>query len=428
MSIAMHTAMLAPFRDIFEEHVNEAAWLWQQRAQAVISSNHTPSTIKKLETRLQHHLSGLQVSPCDAWHFCTESMATFEDGGEMFVMAVVAFNSADTAKIKTATEMALCNDNAFKGFTSALAWLGGNIVHPWIKRFLCSKTLKHQHLAITACSLRREDPGSYLNALLRRTDDVVHEPLYTRALRLVGELKRHDLLLILRRISQEAISQGHADRLFWSCWSRRLLGDSTADNALKAIVISANTHQMRAMDMALRCLPVREARQWISELAQEAKQVQQVIHACAILGDSHAIDWLITQMNNHSTAQLAGLAFTVITGVDLVAHTLTQSTTNPLNPSEAENDDELSDDEAGDDNAHLPWPDPKKVSLYWRQLSTRFTPGQRYFFGAPPNVESITAILAHGSQTQRQAAALEYALLDPAHAYPNSQAKVGTQV
>ena len=408
--------LFAPFNDIFEEHVDEASWLWFTRTVAVTRPEHNLITIKKIEQRLHNHLTAFRISPDYAWGYCQENFASLEDAEILFVMASIALQSGDVAKVNTVLK-ALHNSDitTLKGFTSALAWQPPTVNRPWISGLLRSSPLIHQYLAIATCSLQREDAGDYLATLLGSDKLWAYQPLCHRALRLVGELKRHDLLPLLQRLSYSDFIKADHDSLFWVNWSRVLLGDSTALPALKPAVMTAGAQQARAIAMAFRCLPLQDSHRWIDTLAKTRDQSRETIQAIATLGDPQAIEWLIERMREPGHERLAGQAFTTITGIDLVREGLTK-------PSPA---DDMDDDDAEiSDDDHLPWPDVDKVMTCWQQIRHRFTPGQRVFLGLPPDAQHLTTVLTHGSQFYRQSAALEYALLQPDNAYVNTKAKV----
>jgi len=401
---------MTPFCDIFEEHVDEAAFLWMLRSSSVSQSQTTQQKLAKLESRLHKHLAGLQVSPDDAWFFCSEAIERFEQIGEAFVMAVIAFESKTTSKIQIAIERGMSNAETFKGLTAAFGWLPADISQHWIKRLLASNVLEHQHLAIAACSIRRNNPGEALEKILTQCQE--HKPLYTRALRLVGELKRHDLLSTLEPIVNQASRADNADDIFWASWSSVLLGQHAALTPLKNTVMTNGKHQSRAIELAFSALPIPQAQQWIEELAQDTQQICHVIQAVAVLGNSHAIDWLIEQMEDATLSRQAGEAFTRITGVDLEQQQLIQKRTQ-----------DKSDDENPDENDNdLLWPDREKIADFWQQIHPQFSPGHRYFLGQPLETAHLTTVLQRGIQGHRQAAAMALALHNPEHAYVNTEA------
>lgn len=406
-----------PYRDIYEQFANDAAFLWLLRSVALSQSNYNHADLIELEHRLESQLDGLMTAPDDAWEIC-EAALELNQASEVFAASVLAFRSLDINKIQRAVEAGLASPQGFKGLTSALAWLPDRICHSWIKKFLTSKDLNHKHLAIAACSTRREDPRDYLTAILQREDCLEYIPLYARSLRLIGELKRRDLSSAL----PPAMQSDHPDIIFWSTWSAVLLGDRSAVNRLHPFTQTVNPYQQRAIDLAFRTLPIEDARRWIGQLASQPQQSRQVIKATAALGDPHAVNWLIAQMRIPNSSRLAGEAFTLITGIDLEQHKLAL-TELPNLDHQLPNDDPDDENVAINEDDRLPFPDVDKVAAVWQKYQQRFVAGQRYFMGSNLTAEHLSNIYNTGNQRQRKAAALELSLLQPNQFLLNYAAK-----
>jgi len=394
----------AAYRDIYERYVDDASFLWVLRSVVVNQPHYFPEDLVELEQRIQAQLDGLMTSLELGWEVC-EAALSMEEPGEVFTATITAIRSHDMAKIQRAVEVGLANPQATPGLISALGWLPAELVQPWIDKFLAGKDLRHKYLGVAACSVRRHNPSEALTYILERDDCRQFPPLYARALRLAGELRRQDLMpaIQIARTTEDPLLR------FWSRWSAVLLGDRSELLDLQPFVLRAGPLQRRAVELAFRVLPVDQGREWVSALAKDPAQARTVIRATGILGDPNAVNWLIGKMTDPVVARLAGEAFTNITGIDLERHQMTQEA-----PSEAESipNDATSDDHVGlDEDENLPWPDVEKVAGLWRRHGQHFLVGRRYFLGGPLNPDWLNAKLAHGNQRQRHAAALELALL-----------------
>lgn len=358
-------------------------------------------------------------SPELGWSVCEAALASAAPD-EVFTAAVAAFSSGDVKKIKQVVDAGLRNDKTFNGLVSALGWLAPELVTPWIDRFLLSNELDHKHLGVAACSVRRHDAGDYLSHILSREDCLQHKKLHARALRLIGELRRRDLMPALIR----AMASDDPDIAFWANWSAILLGDKSAVSKIERYLLNGGKHQQRALQIAFRVLPVDQARQRIAVMAQDEKLGRAVIQATAALGDPHAVNWLIQKMAEPATAKIAGEAFTLITGIDLKQNGLINA--HPPELESGPNDDPQDENVAMDEDDNLPWPDAVKVAQLWQQQGRNFTVGQRYFMGQAITVPWLLTQLQQGKQRQRDAAALELALSDPTQRFYNTQGKVAT--
>ncbi|MDX2505191.1 MAG: TIGR02270 family protein [Gammaproteobacteria bacterium] len=404
------------YRDIYEQFFDDASFLWILRSIAVEQPHYNAADLHELEQRIEAQLDGLMTAVEDAWEICLQGFE-LEEPGEVFTATVIAFRSHDISKIQKAIEVGLSNDDTTKGLISAMGWLPGKLVHPWIKKFFTSKDLNHKYLALAACSVRRENPGEYLNKILDRDDCKQHEKLYSRALRLIGEIRRQDLMPYLNaamNLEQENIR-------FWSSWSAILLGNRTAVSNLESYVFKAGRYQMNAINIAFRVLPIEQARKWISKLVADKSQSRIVIKATGILGDPHAVNWLITKMREPAEARLAGEAFTLITGINLEESQLSVEASPEFL---AQADDETGDDVTLDEDENLPWPDPEKVSAIWINQGKNFIAEKRYFMGKQIQPDLLVDKLANATQRQRHAAAIDLALTESPMTLQNTRSRI----
>lgn len=421
-AIPSQVATVNPYRDIYEQFAEDASFLWLLRSIAVNQPHYTPEDLTGLEQRITAQLDGLMTAPEEAWEIC-HAATERQEPGEAFTAAVLAFRSLDVTKIQRAVEAGFAGEIPFKGLVSALGWLPGRLCHSWIKRFLTSKNFDHKYLAIAACSVRREDPREYLTSIFQRPDCVAHRNLYARSVRLVGELKRSDLMPALR-IAMRADDPG---LVFWANWSAILLGDGSAVQNLRPFVLqSESAYQAKAIQLAFRALPVREGREWVSRLAADPEQIRNVVKATAALGDPHAVDWLISRMRDPALSRLAGEAFTMITGIDLEEQGLALDGLPDLD-GQFPNEDPEDGNVALDEDENLPFPDVAKIAAVWEKYRHRFVAGQRHFLGKAPESDFLRSCLAEKGQRLRQAAAMELALLEHDQYLINTSARISEQ-
>ena len=405
------------YGEIFDQFADNASFLWLLRSIAVEQPHYSKEDVQELEQRIDAQLDGLMTSIEQSWPVCLEALE-LQEPGETFTAAILAFRSHDVKKIQAAIEAGLVNEETEKGLISALGWLPAKLVQGWLEKFLSSKDLNHKYLAVAACSVRRQNPGEALTRILDRDDCRQHEKLYCRALRLIGEIRRQDLMPYLNA----AMDSEQADICFWSNWSGILLGNHSAVENLKSYVFTENHHQQKSVDIAFRVLPIEKSRLWIAELGKDSNQSRAVIKATGVLGDPHAVNWLISKMELPADSRLAAESFTNITGIDLEQNDLinSNSASLPLHPNDDPDDDDISLDE--DEN--LPWPDVEKIKTIWINHGRNFIAGQRYFMGRNIEPELLKNKLLTAKQRQRHAAALELALIDSNVPLPNTRAKV----
>lgn len=404
------------YRDIYSQYVEVSSFLWLLRSIAVNRPQYTSADIQNVEQRIEYQLDGIMSSIEMGWSACEEGLAIGEPG-EIFTASVIAIRSHDTGNIRDAVEKGLETPEATQGLISALGWLPSHLVNPWIGKFLNGKDLRHKYLGVAACSVRRMDPGEILASILKREDCRQHEMLFSRALRLIGELRRQDLMPVVA-----AAAKADSDVVkFWAAWAAIMLGNKNAVEAIKPVVFAPGPCHALAIQLVFRVLPVVLARSWISEMAKIKDLERSVIIATGVLGDPHAVNWLIAKMGDPKLACVAGESFSLITGADLeqLQMTVTSPVGAPRDLTEETDDADVSLDPDED----LPMPDQQKMTLLWQRHGQNFIVGQRYFLGRPITVELLKDHVANGFQRQRHAAALELALIDSESRLVNTRAR-----
>jgi uncharacterized protein (TIGR02270 family) len=402
------------FQGVLEQYLDNASFLWILRSIAINQPHYNSEDLHELELRIDAQIDGLMLSADAAWNLC-DKLIEQHDAGEVFVAAIIAFRSHDTLRIQRVVDSALKDYQATKALVSALSWLPAPLVHNWLEKFINSKNFAHKYLALAVFGARRENPGELLTRILQREDCQADVRLYSRALRLVGELRRQDLMPVLMTSAKSEDSEIR----FWAIWSAILLGKHDLVDHLLPVILREGPNQYRALELAFRVLDIDKARGVISRLSKDQQQSRAVIRACAVLGDPHAINWVIEKMSDQSCARLCGEAFSQITGVNLENNGLTRDISNEDRLSELEESEDIEMDE--DEN--LPWPDVEKVKSAWIAQGHRFISGRRYFMGNEISLEHLKEKLETANQRQRHAAALELALIDSSQCLVNTQAR-----
>lgn len=404
-----------PYQEIFDQYVDVASFLWVLRSLAVHRPHYSLQDILKLEQRIQAQLDGLMTSIDDGWRACDKGLEIGE-AGEVFTATVFAIRSHDMGHIRTAVEIGLSNDDSEKGLVSAMGWLPDNLANPWVDRFLNGKELRHKYLGIAACGVRRHDPGEILTTISTRDDCREHSKLYARLIRLIGELRRQDLLPVVL----QSLSSDDTDIKFWAAWSSILLGEKKGLKVIKPFIFEDTPYKKRAIDIAFRALTVDMARNWISEMAARKVEEKYIIRATSVLGDPHAVNWLINKMSKPMLSRVAGEAFSMITGADF--EKLGMVVKDEEAGEEAVDDgDEVSVNYDLDDD--LTQPDTQKVVRLWQQYGKNFIVGKRYFMGRPIDQTILNQSLIYGLQRQREFAAMELAMIESGQPLVNTSAR-----
>lgn len=395
----MKTPIIKP---IIEQHAEEAAFLWLLRDVAVYEPHYSLKDLVHLDDRVEAHIDGLRIAGDVGWDICKAAL-TLEEPGEIFTAAVLAFEGDKGMRVDDVIRVAVNSPETWRALVSAMGWISENDYQRWMPSLASANSSEYRRLAIAASAIRRDDPSGALNDALKDGD-----PRYqARALRAVGELKRQDLLPILR---QHFTSDDFLCR-FWAAWSALLLGDQSALEVIKPFVCVDSIFQKRVLQLALRVMDHTSSQLWLKELAKQPEMLRYVLIGTGVIGDPLYVPTLIKQMESPDVARVAGEAFTMITGVDLAYDDLEGEWPQGFEAGPTENSDDDNVDMDADED--LPWPEPVLVQKWWDKNQHRFQANRRYLVGEPISQFHCDHVLKNGMQRQRYAAALELALTQP---------------
>ncbi|VUD40400.1 hypothetical protein TDB9533_00187 [Thalassocella blandensis] len=403
----------ALFTHLQEQHVDEAALLWGQRAYALKQVGSDMARIAKLERRIDSHLRCIKLHESHAWPF-VERNAQEGDASDLFVMSILALIAKDGEKFETVLSMLRESLSLLPGVASALGWLPAGTIErlllPKLRYWKNSGDVLLQHLFLLACSVRRITPEINFSLMKAAPESVEEADMYARAARLAGEMKLHEA----KKRLAIWLQSDHLPLQFWSAWSLVLLGDELGLNRLLTLSLTPNEYQFEAINLSARRLPLAAAQDLVRSLAKNKTQTPQAILAVSALGLVDSMDWLHARMSDPKFGYLAGHAFNMITGIDLVREELyfTQ--------------DKSEDDEVMplDGFEQLPCPDPVAIAKHWNTVSNRFVEKHRYLCGHRIADMPFNNIVASGLQGHRRAAAIEWACSTVTRVLPNINNKV----
>jgi uncharacterized protein (TIGR02270 family) len=389
---------------IIDQHAEEAAFLWLLRHNAVYAPHYNLKDLAKLDGRVEAHVDGLRIAGDYGWEVCRNNLEINEPG-EVFAAGILVLEGNDIERINSVYRTVETVPNTLNALISAFGWVEPHHLQGKVNGLLVSKMPLWRQVGIAACAIHRVDPGDFLDQAIQDDDS----QLRARALRAVGELGRIDLMQsLLKQVSDEDSAIG-----FWAAWSSVLLGDrGRALSSLQTRIIEGSEFSLKAMSVVLRVLGLQEVKALLKVLVQSGDRTREAIIGVGISGDSSYMLWLIKQMEVPELAKIAGESFSFISGVDIAYEDLDGEL--PKNfaagPTENPEDEEV----AMDPDEDLPYPDPLLIDRWWKQHQRNFLPSVRCLSGKPVSEPQCQAVLRTDKQRQRQAAALELSLMQPA--------------
>ena len=196
-------------------HVEEAAFLWLIRDEAVRAPHYLLWELAKLDDRVEAHIDGLRIAAKPGWEIVKTALDEIGEPGEVFAAGVLAFENGEPEKIQQVIEVGTATPEASRGLISALGWLPYEQASKHIQALLTGESLIAKRVGLAAAAIHRRNPGPAL-PLAYRSDDPL---LKARAFRAAGELGLVSTQVVL---NANITAKDPAVR-FWAAWSSTLL-------------------------------------------------------------------------------------------------------------------------------------------------------------------------------------------------------------
>ena len=292
---------------VVDQHAEEAAFLWTQRGEAVVSPQYKLRHLARLDERVEAHLDGLRVAGSAGWN---TALAQVEGGpGEVFAASSIAFETGNPEQVNKVIELGHSDPALTRGVISALGWMQSDSAVREAKKLIAAHDPEVRRSGIAGMAIQRVDPGPVLVIAIQDPNS----RLAGRSMRAAAELGRNDLVpTMLGRLSDS-----DETCRFWAAWSVIRLGKQSLEalDVLRTVSDGGGPLATRAVDLVVRTMAVKESHTWRRQLARRSSRLS--VLAGGAIGDPSVIPELIVQMQDPELARLAGYAFSLITGIDL---------------------------------------------------------------------------------------------------------------
>ena len=405
--------------EIISSHVDEAGSLFERRGALLDGAQVRLKDIQRtFDDRIAAHLDALAVADEHAWQFCQASLDE-PSRGAVCTAAVRALEDNRPDRLEKLFALIGAIPEMRMGLVWALGWVARDRLQGLGARLIDSQDPLKRAIGIAACSMHRVDPGLASGVWVTDVDTAVR----ASALGLVGEVGCDAAVPACAR----ALNDADSECRFWAAWSSGVMGNrGAALDILTNAGFTPGPHRRAAFRLTLQAMSPSDAHRVLKQVAQDPADKRWLIEGSGVSGDPVYLPWLLKRMRETPLARLAGEAFSLITGIDLVDDRLDSKT--PAGAETRSNVD-MEEDEGSvmDVDEGLPLPDVAKVEAWWEANATRFQKGARYFMGAPVTREHCIDVLKNGYQRQRILAAHYLCLLDPGTPLFNTSAPAWRQ-
>jgi uncharacterized protein (TIGR02270 family) len=389
------------FEHIIEQHVDDAAFLWELRDRAADSPGYQRADLAELDERVEAHLDALRVAGDPAWELCWKRYR-LDDAGEQFAVAQLALGAAAWGRFAALLNRLGGAGRVPRGLISALGWTPWEVVADGVVAMWDGANPPELvALGLAAAAAHGRDPGRALDHALRSPAIVLRR----RALRVAASLGRADLC----DVASVSLGADDAEERFWAAWACALLGRRDAWRPLwDAAATRGERLAGRARGLAICVAPARDAALLLGELCARPERAHVI--AAAVAGDGASLPWLLERLDDPSLARLAAWAIATITGVEIAGDLVGGA---PEGFAGGPSDDPDDDDVAMDPDDDLAWPAVAALRARTAGYRERWPAGARFLSGHHRSDVLLRPLLERGSQLVRWCAALDLALLGP---------------
>jgi uncharacterized protein (TIGR02270 family) len=368
----MATSPRAFLIELYEEYLEEASFLYEQRRTLFENPEVSWKKIGEFEERLEAHIDGLIVGDKLALEVCKRHAAE-GDAGELFACVCAFCRQRNRDLVLDALEQ-LDPDNAEKALAISDA-LKYELPDEWVPDLLVllnSGDPKFAPVLARAFGYRRIAAGTQLMTAVQRCTAQALPHLIWALGRLRFAAANEQLLDYLRTDDAPARSASALALLRNGEW-----------RAAQICIDEARSHPWPVLALGLS--GSRRALRPLTELMGQGPRPDCVI-AVGLLGDPASIPLLVSALQNAETAKAASFALESITGAGLCETVFV--------PDEVDEDEgDRGDGRPFGDNVTRLSQQPEDWDRWWHANQTRFTSGVRYRHGEPMSPEQLVQLV-----------------------------------
>jgi len=387
--------------DLYEEHLDEAAWLWREWEAALDSAVHAIGDVAVgPEERLLAHLDGLVLGGAPVAGKRLRPALTSDDPGAVAAAAWSLLQAEDADHHQVVLDaLASAEPPARAAIARALA-LSPRVDTQRLTRLWDGGGPQHDRAAVFEALARRTP--AWVKPRIEPALRSGAPPLIEAALKAVCASPDRALL---EPVQDTLRSDDPAVRAL-AVAAGVALGSKTAWNECRRAAAPGGDAARVPLGLPATS-PDPNDRAFVATKARDPASARHALWALGFAGDVPAVEALVASLSAPETAPLgkiAGEALSAITGV-VIAGKLAEpgQPTGPQAP------------EVGDDDPppvvrtddFLPAPRADAVAAWWSRERARFHPSVRYIHGLPRSPETLHAALLDGRTWRRGLLKLE---------------------
>ncbi len=371
----------------------DASFEWYLRNEASTSPMFILAELSEQDRKVEALLYALRLG-IESGH-SLENNLKLDDWGAIFIATVLSLRLNKLSFIEKLVEVIFDSPKQVNELYQAFAWQPPS--QQQINSLLQSQA-SHVQPVVAAAFPSYLAPNIFAQCLLKSESSIV-----IPMLNYIGEQRlRSYIPYVVRYYS----SPDENVQCAAAC-AGLLLGEGKALDVIKKFASYNNSLLRKALQWLFCFSPFQSHSGWLENIISMNLSPRIQALSIAYSGIVDYIPKLINIMDDINYAQVAGEAFSLLTGVNLIDNDLDDNAPKGEEPSGAEK--RKMDSQYRDYEEDLPWPNVEKIWQWWVENEIKFSSSQCYLAGREINCNNLIEILSEGTQVQRHAAALALA-------------------
>lgn len=300
---------------ILSQHIEEAAFCWLRRQEALWRPSYRCSHLQRLDQLLDAHLEGLRVAGPAALPIAIGNLERWKTPDEVFACTYTLLQQGSAVDWSALERVLEARPATAKGAAAALIWSSTSIAEDCLKRWGDSTiaALRAASASAFAVTFGSDVPSVHSTWLAKALADT-SATVRARALRCIGEWR----LPAQAKHLQAAFNGDEPLCRFESAYAMAWLGMPEADAALlETLPLMQGSRQRRALLLFALTAQPNAFESWIQQAQADPAQCRALIWSLAFRGNALALTKLLEYLHTPQYARLAGYAIAHITGLDM---------------------------------------------------------------------------------------------------------------
>ncbi|MCY1280264.1 hypothetical protein D9M68_379270 [compost metagenome] len=300
---------------ILNQHIEEAAFCWLRRQEALWRPSYRCSHLQRLDQLLDAHLEGLRVAGPAALPIAIGNLERWKTPDEVFACTYTLLQQGNGVDWSALEQVLEAQPSAAKGAAAALIWNRTSAAAESLKHWGDSAVPALRAASVSAFAVTHAGDGPSVHAAwLAKTLEDTSAAVRARALRCIGEWR----LPAHAKHLPAAFNGDEPPCRFESAYAMAWLGMPEADAALLATLPQMQgSRQRRALLLFALTAQPDAFESWIQHAQADAAQSRALIWSLAFRGNALALRKLLEFLHVPQYARLAGYAIAHITGLDM---------------------------------------------------------------------------------------------------------------